>query len=151
MIMERLITALMSVVLTIGLAAAKDNDLARMKEMNPSVYIEAGAPMLKSGFYLPDQNVILPKDLTKLQMVVLNDGAYWEEGRKVFRKAAEGLDVALSMTTNRANIVIYGNADKNYVYHKVVVGIGGRGSLVYIYMEGNITGRDLSTMATMWQ
>ncbi len=142
MIMKRLITALMSVVLTIGLAAAKDNDLARMKEMNPSVYIEAGAPMLKSGFYLPDQNVILPKDLTKLQMVVLNDGAYWEEGRKVFRKAAEGLDVALSMTTNRANI---------YVYHKVVVGIGGRGSLVYIYMEGNITGRDLSTMATMWQ
>lgn len=149
--MKRLITALMSVVLTIGLAAAKDNDLSRMKEMNPSVYIEAGAPLLKSGFYLPDQNVILPRDLTKLQMAVLNDEAYYEEGRKLFRKLYEGLDVALSMNTNRANIVIYGNPDKNYVYHKVVVGIGGRGSLVYIYMEGNITGRELSAMVSMWR
>lgn len=56
----------------------------------------------------------------------------------------------LKSNTGNAYISIWGNRNKDGIYTRVLIGIGTRGQLLYILLEGNIRGSQLTTVIAQW-
>ena len=145
--MKRLLIAIISVLLALtSLAAGKDDrGLAELREMNPSVFISATDPMLKSGFGLAQYGIPreLTSSLTFLQFVTITDPEYLDgKAARARREITRNMETIMEIKGNYANITVWGSPKKGstMVFSKAVIGIGTRNKLTYIYMEGDITG-----------
>ena len=74
----------------------------------------------------------------------------FDRPRDEVRKLTRNMDCGISMQTSNASIKVWGNPNKDGNYERVVIGIGSRGKLTYIYMEGEISAQSLSQLLNIW-
>lgn len=151
--MKRLLTLLCSLILlaaTAEISAKSPKDLSGI-EQYATTYFEGKAPML-NGLSLYSYGIYpeLSKNLTALQLAVIESDNY-NEARTLVHKLTDGWEKGLSMKTDRANIVVFGTPDKDGVYDEVVIGIGLPGRLIYMYLQGRITGNNLGMLLMPYQ
>lgn len=152
--MKRLITllcSLMMLAVSLPLSAKAPEDISSLEKYATVAYFQGRAPMLNK---LNMVNYGIYSDLTRklkvLQIAVMPTNKV-EEARNQVHKLVNDWERGLTMNTSRANIAVWGSPDKDGKYKKVVVGIGLPGQLMYIYMEGSITGEDLSLILLPYQ
>ena len=147
-----LIITAMSIVLS---AMAANPDFSSMEDEPGISFMQAKGDLLKSGlyfnqFYMPQD---LLRDLDLMQIVYTNPGAndaIADKLRQQSRKVGKGMEQDLKSNTGNAYISIWGNRNKDGIYSRVLIGIGTRGQLLYILLEGNIRGSQLTTVIAQW-
>lgn len=147
-----LIITAMSIVLS---AMAANPDFSSMEDEPGISFMQAKGDLLKSGlyfnqFYMPQD---LLRDLDLMQIVYTNPGAsdaIADKLRQQSRKVGKGMEQDLKSNTGNAYISIWGNRNKDGIYSRVLIGIGTCGQLLYILLEGNIRGSQLTTVIAQW-
>lgn len=146
---KKILLLIVTVVAMSATTYARGDDMSKLETMNPQNYFAARAPML-NGLNLYDYGLYegLTRQLKVLQIAVFTTN--FEKPREEVRKLTRGLECGIAMQTGSASVKVWGNPDKNGNYERVIVGIGSRGRLTYIYMEGTITSAALSQMLNNW-
>lgn len=134
---------------------AANPDFSSMEDEPGISFMQAKGDLLKSGlyfnqFYMPQD---LLRDLDLMQIVYTNPGAsdaIVDKLRQQSRKVGKGMEQDLKSNTGNAYISIWGNRNKDGIYTRVLIGIGTRGQLLYILLEGNIRGSQLTTVIAQW-
>lgn len=150
--MKRILSITFALLMATTVAWAKPaDDLSKIGDIPGATYVQAQGALLRAGLNLMQYGIPpqLSHSLTKLQVAVLPTSCDLEEARKEVRRIVQNEDVPLQINNGNANIKVWGSPDKNDIYHRVVIGIGTRGKLTYILMEGEITGDMLTTILSL--
>ena len=146
---KKIFLLLITAVMMTATAFARGDDMSKLETMNPQNYFAARAPML-NGLNLYEYGLYqgLTQKLTMLQIATF--ASNFDRPRDEVRKLTRNMDCGISMQTSYASIKVWGNPNKDGNYERVVIGIGSRGKLTYIYMEGEISAQSLSQLLNIW-
>ena len=157
--MKRILILFLSMLMLSGIVNAKKSyGLSELESLQGATFMTATAPMLRSGLDLSQFSI--PKDattsMTLFQMVSVGMGAgsgEMQEARDCVTSFIDknDLELVMAMSSGRSNIKVWGNAGKNDIFTKVIIGIGTRTGLTYFLLEGEITGQVISNILNYWQ
>lgn len=149
--MKRILFILIAII-TMTMPALSADDLSKLSERKSITFMQAKGDLLRSGLFI-SQAGLPPEVMQKLdllQIAIASTGSDYEIARREAHKIIKGMSNDLTSTSSNVNISVWGKQDDNGVYSQVLIGVGTRGQLIYIFMKGKITGADLSYIMSSW-